>query len=111
MPTLHISRIILLGIETLKILHKITPMYLQDLVSHKTCAYSFRYDNLIDLPRARTTKYGNPLFATRLLRYGTAFRMNCAKSRTSVSLGDWSTHGVVLRANVLCVKVKLLIIV
>ena len=109
MPTLHISRIRLLAIETFKILHKMTPMYLQDLVSHKTCAYSFRYDNLIDLPRVRSMV--NLLIATRPLRCGTAFRMNCAKSRTSVSLGGWSTHGVVMRANVLCVKVKLLFIV
>ena len=54
MPTLHISRIRLLAIGTFKIHHKMTPMYLQDLVSHKTCTYSFRYDNLIDLPRVRT---------------------------------------------------------
>ena len=39
-----------------------TPMYLQDLISHKTFAYSFRYDNLIDLPRVRTTKYGKSSF-------------------------------------------------
>ena len=109
MPTLYISRIRLLAIETFKILYKMTPMYLQDLVSHETCAYSFRYDNPIDLPRVRTTKYG--LFATRPLRCGKAFRMNCAKSRTSVSLEGWSKHGVVLCANVLCVKVKLLFIV
>ena len=62
MPTLHISRIRLLAMETFKILHKMTPMYLQDLVSHKTCTYSFRYDNLIDLPRVRTTKYGKSSF-------------------------------------------------
>ena len=62
MPTLHISRIRLMAIETFKILHKMTPLYLQDLVSHKTCAYSFRYDNLIDLPRVRTTKYGKSSF-------------------------------------------------
>ena len=55
-------RIRLLAIETFKILHKMTPMYLQDLVSHKTCTYSFRYDNLIDLPRVRTTKYGKSSF-------------------------------------------------
>ena len=39
-----------------------TPMYLQDLVSHKTCAYSFKYGSMIDLPRMRTTKYGKSSF-------------------------------------------------
>ena len=58
MPTLHISRIRLIALETFKILHKLTPVYLQDLVSYKNSAYSFRYENLVDLPRVRTTKYG-----------------------------------------------------
>ena len=62
MPTLHTSRIRLIAIETFKILHKMTPVYLHDLVSHKTFAYSFRYDNLVDLPRVRTTKYGKSSF-------------------------------------------------
>ena len=62
MPTLQISRIRLLAIDTFKILHKMTPMYLQDLVSHKTCEYSFRYDNLINLPRLPTRKYGKSSF-------------------------------------------------
>ena len=59
MSTLHISRIRLIAIETL---HKLTPVYLQDLVSHKNSAYSVRYENLVDLPRVRTTKYGKSSF-------------------------------------------------
>ena len=62
MPSLHISIIKLIAIETFKILHKMTPVHLQDLVSHKTSAYSFRYDNLVDLQRVRTTKYGKSSF-------------------------------------------------
>ena len=33
MPTLHISRIRLIAVETFKILHKMSPVYLQDLLS------------------------------------------------------------------------------
>ena len=64
MPTLFISRIILIAMEIFKILHKLTPVYkwtpvyLQDLVCYKNSVYSFRYENLVDLPRVRTTKFG-----------------------------------------------------
>ena len=58
MPTLHVNRIRLIAIETFKILHKMLPVYLHDLVSYKESNYSFRYDNLADMPRVRTTRYG-----------------------------------------------------
>ena len=32
MPTLHVSRIRLMAIETFKILHKMSPVYLYDLI-------------------------------------------------------------------------------
>ena len=62
MPTLHVSRIRLIATESFKILHKMTPVYLQDILSYKKYAYSFRYDNLVDVPRVRTTKYGKSTF-------------------------------------------------
>ena len=62
MPTLHISRIRLIAVETFKILHKMSPVYLQDLLSYKNSIYSFRYDNLVDVPRVRTTKYSKYYF-------------------------------------------------
>ena len=62
MLTLHISRIRLIAIETFKILHKLSPVYLHDLVSYKEPSYSFKYDNLVDLPRVRTTRHGKSTF-------------------------------------------------
>ena len=62
MPTLHISRIRLIAVETFKILHKMSPVYLQDLLSYKNSIFSFRYDNLVDVPRVCTTKYGKSSF-------------------------------------------------
>ena len=62
MPSLHISRIRLIAMETFKILHKMAPVYLQDLVCYKNSAYSFRYENLVDLPRVRTTKFVKSTF-------------------------------------------------
>ena len=43
-------------------LDKMSPVYLQDLLSYKNSIYSFRYDNLVDVPRVRTTKYGKYYF-------------------------------------------------
>ena len=62
MPTLHIGRIRLIANETFKILNNMSPVYLQDLVSYKNSTYSFRYDNLVEVPRVRTTKYGKSTF-------------------------------------------------
>ena len=63
MPTLHVNRIRLIAIETFKILHKMSPVYLHDLVSYKESNYSFRYDNLADVPRVSTTRYGKSTFS------------------------------------------------
>ena len=63
MPTFHVSRIILIATDFFfKILHLMTPVYLQDVISYKNSAYSFRYDNLVDVPRVRITKYGKSTF-------------------------------------------------
>ena len=61
-PSLHVSRIRLIATESFKILHKMTPVYLEDLLSYKNSAYSVRYDNLVDVPRVRTTKYDKSTF-------------------------------------------------
>ena len=45
MPTLHISRIRLTAIETFKILHKLSSVYLHDLVPYKETSCSFRHDS------------------------------------------------------------------
>ena len=76
LPTLHKNRIRLIGIETFKILDKLTTVYLHDLVSYKESCYSFKYDNLADLPRVRTTHTVNLHFSTRQQQCGTASRMN-----------------------------------
>ena len=62
MPTLHISRIRLIATETFKILHKLSPVYLQDLVSYKNSVYYFRYENLVNVPSIHTTRFGKLSF-------------------------------------------------
>ena len=62
MLALHLSRI-----NTFKIIFKISPVYLHYLISFKNTNYSFRYENLVDVPRVRTSRYGKATF-----RYETA---------------------------------------
>lgn len=50
MPTLHISRIRLIALEAFKILHKMTAVYLHDLMIFKESPYSFEYENIVDIP-------------------------------------------------------------
>ena len=54
MPTLNISRIRLMAIETFKILYKMKPLYLHDLVCYKESNYSFRYEKVAGILRVRT---------------------------------------------------------
>ena len=89
-PTLHISRKRLIVIATFKILHKMPPVYLMDLLSYKKSMYSFRYDNIVDVPRVFTTKYGKSSFCYEAMVCGTASRMICAKSKILRSSGGWS---------------------
>ena len=60
MPTLHISRIRLIATETSKLLHKVSPVY--HLVSYKYSFYSFRFENLVNVPSVRTTRFGKSRF-------------------------------------------------
>ena len=106
MPTLHISRIRLIAVETFKILHKMSPVYLQDLLSYKNSIYSFRYDNLVDVPRVRTTKYGKSSFCYEAAGVWNSLPNDLRKLKILRNLGGWSTHGAALRASVQCAKVN-----
>ena len=67
LPSLHVRRMRSMAIETFKILHGKSPMYLNDLISYKTLSYSFRYSAIVNIPRVRTTRYG-----LRSFRYAAA---------------------------------------
>ena len=61
-PSLKIRRMRTMAIECFKILNKISPPCLHDLVVLKDCKYNFRYSNIVDIPRVRTTTYGKNSF-------------------------------------------------
>ena len=71
MNTLQITRIRKIAIETFKILNNMSPSYILDLVKFKNTNYSFRYQNLAELPRVNTESYGRKSF-----RYGAAHIWN-----------------------------------
>ena len=57
MNAIQISRICEIAIETFKILNNLSPNYILDLVKFKNTNFSFRYQNLAELPRVNTESY------------------------------------------------------
>jgi hypothetical protein len=50
-PSLKVRRMRSMAIECFKILNKLSPSCLHDLVVFKDCIYHFRYSNIVDIPR------------------------------------------------------------
>ena len=61
--TLHLNRLRTMAIETFKIIHKQSPVYLEDFIQLKVSSYTFRYTNLLTIPGVRTVKYGKNSFS------------------------------------------------
>ena len=51
-----------MALESFKILYKLSPPCLNDLVVLKNSKYSFRYSNIVEIPRVKTTTYGKNSF-------------------------------------------------
>jgi hypothetical protein len=51
-----------MALETFKIVNKIDPVCLQNLVSVNNSKYSFRYVNFLNVPWAKSTHYGKKIF-------------------------------------------------
>ena len=60
--TLHLCRLRCLAIETFKIVYGLSPSYLRDFVCLKESSYNFRYTNLLELPRPKSTRFGRNSF-------------------------------------------------
>ena len=71
-PSLHIRRLKTMSIEAFKILNEMAPPVLSNLVRLRdNSRYNFRYDNILQVPQVRTTKYGKNSF-----RYAAAVLWN-----------------------------------
>ena len=51
-----------MAIECFKILSKLSPSCLHDLVVFKDCEYNFRYSNIVDIPRVPPPPNGKTIF-------------------------------------------------
>ena len=74
MPSLKVRRLRSIAIETFKIIHKESPIYLHDLVNIKKHNYSFRYENTVDVPSVKTTRYGLKSIRNFQPNYGMSYQ-------------------------------------
>jgi hypothetical protein len=51
-----------MALETYKIVNKLAPVCLHELVNVKNSKYAFRYSNILDVSQGRTTRYGKISF-------------------------------------------------
>ena len=55
-PFLQIRRMRTMALETYKIINKLAPVCLHDLVHMKSSKYSFRYNNILEIPQIKSTR-------------------------------------------------------
>ena len=62
LPALHVKRTRILVVETFKILNKLAPPVLRDLLVKRDSSYNFRYTNILQVSHVMTTKFGKNSF-------------------------------------------------
>ena len=69
-----------MAVETFRILNDMSPSVLSDLVRSTDCtSYNFRYQNILQVPQIRTTKYGKKVSDLQERFCGTACQMILVK--------------------------------
>jgi hypothetical protein len=61
-PSLQIRRMRTMARETFKIMNKLSPSCLHNLVHLRNSKYYSRYNNILDIPQVRTSRYGKKTF-------------------------------------------------
>ena len=62
-----------MALDTFTIVNKIAHACLQNVVSVNNSKYSFRYVNVLDVPRVRSTHYGKQSFKFAAVILGNSF--------------------------------------
>ena len=62
LPALKVRRLRTIAVETFKIVNKISPSYLHNLIEIKGQSYNFRSQKTANIPRVNTTRYGKKSF-------------------------------------------------
>ena len=61
-PSLQIRRMRTMDLETHKIINKLAPVCLHDLVHMKNSKFCFRYNNILEIPQIKSPRYGKTSF-------------------------------------------------
>ena len=62
LSALHVKRMRILAVEIFKILNKLTPPVLTNLLVKRESSYNFMYTNILQVPHVKTTKFGKNYF-------------------------------------------------
>ena len=62
LPALHVKRMRIVAVGTFKILNKLAPPVLTDLLVKRESSYNLRYTNLLQVSHLKTTKFGKNSF-------------------------------------------------
>ena len=89
-----------MAIECFKILNKLSPSCLHDLVVFKDCKYNFRYSNIVDIPRVRTSTYIRIVLNMQQLFYGMTYLMILEIFPILISLRIFRNLGMEMYVNV-----------
>ena len=94
-PSLQIRRMRTMALETYKIINKLAPVCLHDLVHMKNSKYSFRYNNILEIPQIKSTRYGKINLSDLLhLHCGTAFQIISGLKIASLNSRVFSSPGM-----------------
>ena len=95
---LHVKRLNLMACEVFKIINKLSPEYIHDMISVKTSTNIFRGERKADIPRVNTSRYG-----LRLPGSGTVFLTTCGRQSHTRSSEGCSGDGTALDVDALCI--------
>ena len=93
-----------MALESFKILYKLSPPCLNDLVVLKNSKYSFRYSNILEIPRVKTTTYGKNSFKYTAAVLWNDLPDDFRKMPILTNLKTFYYLGMEMNANVMHVK-------
>ena len=87
-------------------MYKLSPPCLNDLVVLKNSKYSFRYSNIVEIPRVKTTTYGKNSFKYTAAVLWIDLPDECRKMPILTNLTTVYYLGMEMNANVMHVEKK-----
>ena len=96
-PTLHVRRLRTMALETFKILNNMSPPVLSNLVKLRgNSAYNFN-NNILQVPRVHTTKFGKKSFSYAAAVLGNSFpdefRKESSFNQFKALISNWNGDG------------------